>query len=80
MNRAKVAITINQNVLRRLDHMVRQGHYQNRSQAIEAAVTSALDRIERTRLAVESAKLDPAFEQAIADEGLAGDLDEWPEY
>jgi hypothetical protein len=29
---------------------------------------------------VESAKLDPAFEKALADEGLAGDLSEWPEY
>jgi len=40
----------------------------------------SLERDEHTRLAVESAKLNPAFEQALADEGLAGDLSEWPEY
>ena len=36
--------------------------------------------MEKTRLAQECAKLDPAFEQALADEGLAAEVDEWPEY
>jgi hypothetical protein len=37
-------------------------------------------KVEKSRLAEESAKLDPAYEQALADEGLSGDLAEWPEY
>jgi hypothetical protein len=32
------------------------------------------------RLARECAKLDVEFEKLIADEGLAADLLEWPEY
>jgi len=39
-----------------------------------------LERIERSRLARECAKLDPNFEKAMAEEGLTGDLSEWPEY
>ena len=31
-------------------------------------------------LAQECAKLDPAFEKALAEEGLSEDLAEWPEY
>jgi hypothetical protein len=31
-------------------------------------------------LAVECAKLDPKQEKALAEEGLAGSLETWPEY
>ncbi|MDR2212635.1 MAG: hypothetical protein LBE21_03285 [Pseudomonadales bacterium] len=34
----------------------------------------------RNRLAAECAKLDPAFEQAMAEEGLRGELAAWPKY
>ena len=34
----------------------------------------------RERLAREASKLDPKEEQAMADEGLARDLEEWPKY
>lgn len=33
-----------------------------------------------TRLAQECAKLDPAEEQAIAEEGMAADAGQWPPY
>jgi hypothetical protein len=39
-----------------------------------------LQRLARTRLAREAAKLDPAEEQRLADEGLGDALDAWPEY
>ena len=39
-----------------------------------------IQRIQRTRLAVECAKLDPEEEKALAEEGLAGILDAWLEY
>ena len=54
--------------------------YPNRSQAIEAAVSEKLARLERSRLAEESAKLNPEDERALAEEGLDGDSDTWPEY
>ena len=37
-------------------------------------------RLKEGRLAQECAKLDPAFEKALAEEGLSEDLAEWPEY
>ncbi len=39
-----------------------------------------LDRLERTRLARECAKLDPQFERAMAEEGMSEELRLWPEY
>ena len=80
MPKKKVAVTIERDLLSRLDRLVAQGRFSSRSNAVEEAVEERLEKIERTRLARESAKLDPVYEQAMADEGLRGDLAEWPEY
>jgi metal-responsive CopG/Arc/MetJ family transcriptional regulator len=80
MPKKKVAVTIEKDLLSRLDRLVAEGQYSSRSNAVEKAVEERLSKIEHIRLARESAKLDPKFEQALADEGLAGDLSEWPEY
>jgi len=80
MPKQKVAVTIEKNLIIKLDRMVSDGKFSSRSSAVEDAVIEQLTKIERSRLAEESAKLDPSFEQALADEGLAGDLSEWPEY
>ncbi len=80
MAKTKVAVTLDTRTLRRVDRLVRDERFPNRSQAIEAAVTGQLDRLERRRLAEECAKLDPAAEQALADEGLGVDEGSWPEY
>jgi len=66
--------------LERIDRLVAQRKFPNRSRAIQEAVRDKLDRLDRGRLARECAKLDRAFEQKMADEGLAGDLEEWPEF
>jgi metal-responsive CopG/Arc/MetJ family transcriptional regulator len=80
MARSKVAISLDENTLSRLDRLVRSAVFPNRSQAIEEAVEEKLERIERSRLAQECAKLDPKYEQALAEEGLSGELSAWPEY
>jgi metal-responsive CopG/Arc/MetJ family transcriptional regulator len=80
MGRSKVAISLDESTLNRLDKLVQKQVFPNRSQAIEEAVTEKLARLERSRLAQECAKLDPAFEKALAEEGLSEDLAEWPEY
>ncbi|MGH7629131.1 MAG: CopG family ribbon-helix-helix protein, partial [Gemmatimonadales bacterium] len=64
MPKAKIAIALSRQTLRRLDALVAQRAYPNRSQAVEAAVEEKLARLEQTRLAQECAKLDPAFERA----------------
>jgi len=80
MPKQKVAVTIERDLLKRLDRLVSEGRYPSRSSAVEDAVEERLEKVEGTRLAEEVAKLDAKFEQALADEGLDGDLAEWPEY
>jgi metal-responsive CopG/Arc/MetJ family transcriptional regulator len=80
MARTKVAISLDESTLGRLDKLVQKQVFPNRSQAIEEAVAEKLARLERSRLAQECAKLNPTFEKALAEEGLSEDLAEWPEY
>ena len=80
MATTKIAITIDQNLLHRLDFLVKSQRFTNRSRAIQEAVAEKLARIERSRLAQECAKLDPKFEQEMAEEGFVAEMDEWPEY
>jgi metal-responsive CopG/Arc/MetJ family transcriptional regulator len=80
MGKSKVAISLDESTLDRLDRLVQKRVFPNRSQAIQEAVAEKLARLERSRLAQECAKLDPAFEKALAEEGLSQDLAEWPEY
>ena len=80
MGRSKVAISLDESTLNRLDKLVQKQVFPSRSRAIEQAVAEKLARLERSRLAQECAKLDPAFEKALAEEGLSEDLAEWPEY
>jgi len=79
MTTDKVAITIDRQVLKRLDRLVAEKRFPNRSRAIQEAVEEKLSRMDRTRLAREAGKLDRGFEQRLADEGMAGEA-EWPEY
>ncbi len=80
MPAAKVAITIEERLLKRIDRLVAQHKFPNRSRAIQEAVRDKLDRLERGRLARECAKLNRSAEQRMADEGLIEDLEEWPEF
>jgi Arc/MetJ-type ribon-helix-helix transcriptional regulator len=80
MKIAKVAISLNQKTLTRVDRLVKRKVFASRSAAIQSAIESDLERRERNRLAEECAKLDPQAEAEMADEGLAEDLDQWPEY
>jgi len=80
MGKAKIAITMDAEFIGELDRLVEENYFQNRSQAICAAVREKLARIRRNRLSIECAKLNPKFEKAIAEEGLAEDVSKWPEY
>ena len=80
MARAKVAISLDENTLNRLDRLVKAHQFPSRSQAIQEAVEEKISRLDRSRLARECAKLDPAIEKALAEEGLSDELAKWPEY
>ena len=80
MGKAKIAITLDAEFIGELDRLVKEHHFQNRSQAIRDAVSEKLARMKRSRLSMECKKLDPKFEKAMAEEGLAKDVSQWPEY
>ena len=80
MTTAKIAITIEEDILSRLDLLVKSHFFPNRSKAIQEAVREKLHKIESNRFEIECAKLNPAFEQALADEGMSSEIEEWPEY
>ncbi len=80
MATTKIAITMDEKTLNRLDRLVRARKYRNRSRAIQEAVEEKLERLDRSRLAQECAKLNPDFEKAMADEGMSEELSGWPEY
>ncbi|MBA2619725.1 MAG: ribbon-helix-helix domain-containing protein [Acidimicrobiales bacterium] len=80
MSVAKVTISIESTLLKKVDHLVRERVFSNRSQAIQSAVAEKVSRLDKNRLARECAKLDKAEEQSLADLGLAAEADEWLEY
>ena len=80
MTASKIAITIEDNLLKRLDNLVKSRAFPNRSRAIQEAVKEKLTRIDKTRLSRECSKLDPKYEQTLAEEGFSTELEQWPEY
>ena len=80
MSTAKIAITIEEDLLDKLDRLVSSKVFLNRSKAIQEAVAEKLTRVNKSRLARECAKLDPALEKAMAEEGFSQDMEQWPEY
>jgi Arc/MetJ-type ribon-helix-helix transcriptional regulator len=80
MSAAKVTVSLDPKLVSRMDRLVQSRVFASRSQAIQAAVEEKIARMEKTRLAQECAKLDPAEEQALADEGLAAENAQWPAY
>lgn len=79
MAKTKIAITLDQGLLRRVDRAVDRGVESNRSAAIERAVADFINRMDRTRLARECAKLTPASERVAADASLHDSV-QWPAY
>jgi len=80
MSTIKVAITIQDHLLDRLDRLVKARVFPNRSKAVQEAVREKLARLDRNRLARECSKLDKKFERSMAEEGISRELSEWPEY
>ncbi len=80
MTRTKIAITLDEKTLAQIDQLVKKQTYPNRSQAIQEALDEKLNRLTHSRLARVCAKLDPAMEQRLAEEGLTEEVTAWPEY
>jgi Arc/MetJ-type ribon-helix-helix transcriptional regulator len=80
MGASKIAITLDNEMVKKLDMLVKSNIFPNRSKAIQEAVLEKLTRMQKSRLAQECTKLNPDFEQSLAEEGFKSELEEWPEY
>ena len=80
MGVAKVTISIESDLLKKVDRLVKERVFSNRSQAVQFAVAEKVSRLDSNRLARECAKLSKVEERALADLGLANEANEWPEY
>ncbi|MBI2927185.1 MAG: ribbon-helix-helix protein, CopG family [Verrucomicrobia bacterium] len=80
MSVAKVAVAMDEALLRKLDGLVRARVFESRSQAIRTAVVEKVRKIDRRRLARECAKLDPTFERMLAEERMDQEATAWPAY
>ena len=80
MATAKIAITIDEKLVKRVDLLVKKKLYPSRSRIIQEAVQEKINRIDKSRLAKECAKLNPHFEQSMAEEGFSKEIESWPEY
>lgn len=80
MGQAKIAISIDDSLLARVDTLVAENLYPNRSRAIQKAVQEKLELLDRSRLARECAKLTPSAEKMLAEEKIIIESDQWPTY
>ena len=80
MAASKIAITLESDIVKKLDMLVKSNLFPNRSKAIQEAVVEKLTRMVKSLLAQECTKLDPDFEQSFAEEGFTSELEEWPKY
>lgn len=80
MAKTKIAVTIDARMVSKVDRLVKKHVFPNRSQAIQEALSDKIERIEHRRLSRECAKLDPAAETRMAEEGMDQELDAWPAY
>ena len=74
MATAKIAISLDEGTVKRLDRLVKNRIFPSRSKVIQEAVEEKLKKMGKGRLARECAKLDPEFEKALAEEGLSYEL------
>lgn len=76
----KIAISIDKKVLDRIDRLVAKKMFINRSRAIQTAIEEKISKLDKTRLSIESAKLNRVEEQLLSEEGSQMDFAEWAEY
>lgn len=76
----KIAISINEDIVRKIDRLVKKKIYPSRSRAIQEAVEEKMMREDKDRLAKECLKLDVSEEVVMAEEGMKVELEEWPNF
>ncbi len=65
MPAAKIAVTVDEKVVKQMDRLVREGKYKSRSSVIQEALEEKLKERKRKRLIEEVSKLDPIEERGL---------------
>jgi len=79
MSVAKIAISIDRDLLEKLDRLVEEEKFESRSQAIQLLLKDKVIELARYRFERECDKLDPEEEIAMAEEFYEGEV-EWEEF
>jgi Arc/MetJ-type ribon-helix-helix transcriptional regulator len=80
MTTVKVAVTVDEELLREVDRWVAAGEFPSRSRVVQRALAQLREeRNKRRSLVRQLANLDPAEERALAEERLEADV-AWPAY
>jgi Arc/MetJ-type ribon-helix-helix transcriptional regulator len=77
MSTAKLAISMDIRMLKRLDSLVKRRFYPSRSRAIQEALEEKLTKLDKSRLLIECGKLNPKEEIELAEEGIGSEAGEW---
>lgn len=79
MSVAKIAISLDRDLLKKLDALIDQEHLDSRSQIISQAIEAILQQRSRAAFERECEKLDPAEEQGMAEERYTSEV-EWEKF
>ncbi len=77
MSALKIAVSIQESTLLRLDRLVKEKRYPNRSRVIQEALEEKIEKIERNRLKQECEKLNPDEEKMFAEEGFSFEVEQF---
>ncbi|HAA84994.1 MAG TPA: CopG family transcriptional regulator [Kosmotogaceae bacterium] len=80
MPKDKVAITIEKDILRELDLMVKEKNIPSRSKAIEDAISQLIENWRKNRLYEQLRNLDVEAEKAEAEESVDAVNEAWQKY
>ena len=76
----KVAITVDERLLVKIDALVSEKVFPNRSQAFQSAVQDKIESVQRSRYLAQLALLDPIEERELAEFGIQSEMIAWPQY
>ncbi len=80
MPKDKVAITVEKEILRELDLMVKEKNLPSRSKAIEEAISQLIENWRKKRLFEQLRKLDIEAEKAEAEASIDAVNEAWQKY
>jgi len=70
MAEAKIAITLEEDLVKEIDRWVSEGQYPSRSKAVQETLKEKITNWRRKRLIEEVSKLNSKEEQAMAEEAI----------